>query len=759
MVALAPGQQLGQRFTLIRSLGEGGMGMVWLVEDHHLEERVVIKLLSPDAPSQWLTLLKNECRNARRLVHPNIVRVYDFHIEGPHSFLSMAYVEGKDISQLRGRALEEILDVAARIADALDYAHRQGVLHRDLKSNNVLLDESGEPRIVDFGVAGLLASYPSATSASDIAEPTIGDDVRGFGGLLYDLLGDARPPLPEGLTSLLTALLSDEAPRRFGTMGDVREAVERIRQDLVRGSSSEGGPAASRPAKAAVTLAPPPRVVRAERILPRTPASRASAAAANGKGSGRWGWPMGATFALLVAALGGVFFWLPRWAPDPARSAPAQTVEAPELAPPESPPAAPGTDAPSLQEQAQWKTRAEELRDEALTLRSGLEQKQAPQWSGVGYRNAVAAMDDAERALQERAYEKAAAIYQDSLAALQDVAARSQDVLRQALADGSQALETGDSPAAIAAFELAATIDPENEAAAIGLSRARVSTELVRLLAQGAEQERRGDAAGALGTYRKAVSLDPHSQRARLALARAEGNLTEVAFRTAMSNGLEALNRQDYQEARQLFQQAGEIRQGDHQVEAGIAQAEEGLRLQAIAAHRENAARFESEEQWHQASEQYGAVLKLDPTIRFAQQGKARTDERAAVEDQIQYHLTHPERLSDENVLATVAALLEKTEGLAPAGPRLVSQRAQLGELVSQAATPVSVLLQSDNETEITVYKIGALGRFESHTLQLRPGTYTVVGSRPGYRDVRLSLRIEAGKDPEPIVVRCEEKI
>ena len=126
MAALVPGQQLGQRFTSIRALGEGGMGVVWLVEDHELEERVVIKLVPAEAPPEWVALLKRECRNARRLVHPNIVRVYDVHDEDPHRFISMAYVEGDDISQLRGRPLPEILASLLPVADALDYAHRQG---------------------------------------------------------------------------------------------------------------------------------------------------------------------------------------------------------------------------------------------------------------------------------------------------------------------------------------------------------------------------------------------------------------------------------------------------------------------------------------------------------------------------------------------------------------------------------------------------------------------------------------------------------
>jgi hypothetical protein len=461
------------------------------------------------------------------------------------------------------------------------------------------------------------------------------------------------------------------------------------------------------------------------------------------------GWLTVATFAFLIAAAAAVFVLLPRWAPDPAAvSAPAAEEPLPQ-----------SSSTLSLQEQAELKTLAEDRRKEALALGSTLEAKQASQWGGAPYRSGSAGIETADRELQERNYEAAAETYETALADFREVEAQGDVVLRGALADGARALESGDSPAAIAAFELAATIDPGNAAAATGLSRARVLNELVRLLAEGAEHERRGDLDRAREVYRRAVSLDGYSQKARLALARAEGNLTEVAFRTAMSRGLEALNDGDYSAARGFFEEAAKTKPGDSQVLGGIAQAEEGIRLQTIASHQEKALRLEGREQWHEAAKEYEAVLKLDATIRFAQEGKARSDQRAALDDRLGYHIAHPERLSDGNVLATAAELLEDVERIEAPGPRLQSQRAELNGLVRQASTAVRVLLESDNQTDVVVYQIGALGRFLRHTLELRPGTYTVVGSRPGYRDVRVSLRVEAGKQPEPLVVRCEEEI
>ena len=105
MTRLQKDQILGSRFSLIELLGEGGMGQVWLVRDLELQVHVAIKVLNPllAARMDLVELLKNECRNARRLVHPHIVRIFDFHRADEHVFISMEYIEGEDLHVYRSR--------------------------------------------------------------------------------------------------------------------------------------------------------------------------------------------------------------------------------------------------------------------------------------------------------------------------------------------------------------------------------------------------------------------------------------------------------------------------------------------------------------------------------------------------------------------------------------------------------------------------------------------------------------------------------
>ncbi len=231
------------------------------------------------------------------------------------------------------------------------------------------------------------------------------------------------------------------------------------------------------------------------------------------------------------------------------------------------------------------------------------------------------------------------------------------------------------------------------------------------------------------------------------------------AFVEAMSEGLTALDREDYPAAREAFERARSLDPESPETADGLARAEAGLRRGAIAAHHENALGLETQENWRAAAEHYAAVLEIDPTVKFAQDGQARAGERAELSERIDRHIANPGRLSSETVLGEASALLSRASAIEEAGPRLRRQVEELGRWVEAFSTPVRAQLRSDNLTEVVVYKVGRLGTFSERALDLRPGTYTVVGSRQGYRDVRRQLIIEPGEAPEPLRVRCEEKI
>lgn len=744
---------------------------MWLVEDLELSDRVVAKLVPPGATEDKLTLLRRECRHARKLVHTNIVPVYDFHRVSGVCFITMAYVEGTDIGSLRGRPLSEILPPLVAVADALVYAHTQGIVHRDLKVSNVLLDKTGTPRLLDFGISGRvdddgnnIKGGGSEGSASPEqlagATPSVADDVYAFGVVARDLCSGQT--LPPDLDTLLNAAMNRSPKYRPHTMAEVKRTLESI-----------GAADVVTPPKE-VKLTPPPRVQRVQpveavappsvRVEPAPPAPFERAPSRGGVGNKTI-----AAFVLLFALAAIVFVVLPRWVAEsgspviPApTSAPADAAELEADTSAEAdvvPGEIPDEIEVELEDLAQLMAEAENVLERVVSLRESLDARSAGVWGGDGYRDALEALTRGEEEMGRRAFAEAKVSFESALAQLESVQASANNIVSDALRRGRDALAAGSATEAEDAFALALQIQPGNAEAKRGIARAKVVDELRILVARGQELEGRGNLDGAAESYRQAVALDPLSQPAQQGLARIDTRASEEAFTAAMSEAVAALNRQDFEGARAGFERARAIKPTAPGVADGLKAVDEGVRVQRIAGHRQRAVAFEQREAWRSAEKEYQSVLDIDDTIRFAQEGKARTSVRATLSEKLEFHIENPERLSDDEVLAEVNGILDSASAVENPGPNIQGQIARLNDLASEFSTPVQVRLLSDGKTEVVVYKIGTIGRFDSHALVLRPGTYTVVGRRQGFRDVRYRLVVRADVPPAPLLVRCEEEI
>ena len=222
---LSPGRILDNRFQLREVIAIGGMAEVWLADDAKLGKPVALKFLHPDLrfdPSA-LAELREETEHNRRLRHPNILRVFDFHIsEAAGAYICMEYARGISLQRLRldragGRFTWNFLrPLVIQLCGALEHAHRQQVIHRDLKPANLILGPQGVLRLVDFGVAAVVQDptvrisvsvrrtgtlhYMSPQQLSGLTpQPT--DDFYSLGATLYDLLS-GQPPFSQGDTPL-----------------------------------------------------------------------------------------------------------------------------------------------------------------------------------------------------------------------------------------------------------------------------------------------------------------------------------------------------------------------------------------------------------------------------------------------------------------------------------------------------------------------------------------------------------------------------
>lgn len=210
------------RFELLKHIGAGGIGTVWLAQDERLNERVALKFLSVEfrKDPMGLSNLRKETQKSRKLSHPNILRIHDLY-ESPDepAFISMEFVEGMDLAHsLRQQpncifSWEFLQPIVKQLCEALDYAHSEGVVHRDLKPSNMILDAKGKLKLADFGLAGLTTDpyatlrpkgywaggtlqYMSPQQIDGLAAG-ITDDVYALGATLYELI-TSRPPFYTG---------------------------------------------------------------------------------------------------------------------------------------------------------------------------------------------------------------------------------------------------------------------------------------------------------------------------------------------------------------------------------------------------------------------------------------------------------------------------------------------------------------------------------------------------------------------------------
>ncbi|MDZ7825980.1 MAG: hypothetical protein U5R48_08185 [Gammaproteobacteria bacterium] len=478
-------------------------------------------------------------------------------------------------------------------------------------------------------------------------------------------------------------------------------------------------------------------------------------------GSGAGPGPRGAFIALALLVVGAliVFFLLPESAPPPeppASAEPLEPVAEPAASRRETEAAPPPFERLRLQQE---RDRAQRILERLVSLTDSLEARAVERWGAEGMERAATLAEAGDALFLERDYEAAQDRYRKAVAELETLDARAATLADERIEAGRAALAEGDSQAATEAFELALAIRPDSEPARIGLERAQVLDRVLEQVRQARRLARDGELEAARTRLREALELDARSTPAREALAEVEAALTERRFTETMSAGYRALGQQRFDEAREQFRAAGELDPDAAAVDTALELVESEARDHRIGQLRSEATRLAEEEQWTRAAEVHAEALELDPTLAFARRGLEQARSRSELDTRLEETLAHPERLNDDAALDGARQLLARAREAEPRGPRLTRQLEELSELVRVVAIPVPVTLVSDGHTRVHLLRVEQLGTFEQRTLELRPGAYVAVGSRIGFRDVRVEFVVTPDGTDGPVRIQCEKRI
>ena len=274
---LTTGSTFAGRYQIIEELGHGGMGKVYKVFDQEVQAKMALKLIRPEVSVDKNTIdrFRNELKIARDISHKNICRMYDLGREAGNYFITMEYVSGEDLKSFIRRSRQLVVGtailIAEQVCDGLAEAHRLGVVHRDLKPGNIMIDREGNAKIMDFGIArslsakgitgaGVMIGTPEYMSPEQVEGKEVDkrSDIYSLGIILYEMLTGQVPfegdtpftvgvkqkseipkdpkslnvQIPQDLSRLVLKCLEKDKERRYQNAGELRADLEKIEKGI-----------------------------------------------------------------------------------------------------------------------------------------------------------------------------------------------------------------------------------------------------------------------------------------------------------------------------------------------------------------------------------------------------------------------------------------------------------------------------------------------------------------------------------------------
>ena len=244
---LSKGQKINNRYEIVKSIGEGGMANVYLANDKILDRKVAVKVLRGDLSSddRFIRRFQREALSVSNLSHPNIVEVYDVGEEDGEYYIVMEYIEGKTLKQLLKKreslTLTEVIDIMTQLTDGIAHAHESYIIHRDIKPQNIMIQDDGRIKITDFGIAMALNATQLTQTNSVMGSvhylppeqasgkgATFKSDIYSMGILMYELLTGTVPFKGDNAVEIALKHMKDKIPSIRKQDPSIPQSVENI---------------------------------------------------------------------------------------------------------------------------------------------------------------------------------------------------------------------------------------------------------------------------------------------------------------------------------------------------------------------------------------------------------------------------------------------------------------------------------------------------------------------------------------------------
>ena len=402
---------------------------------------------------------------------------------------------------------------------------------------------------------------------------------------------------------------------------------------------------------------------------------------------------------------------------------------------------------------------AEALLSELLIKIESLKLQGILFWGMEKWEDVLIVQQEGDSAFIEQQYDLSAGRYREALQMLSDLEISIPDVLTNALKMGQSSILSGNENDAIANFEIALAIDGNNIEAKLGLDRALKLDQVLERTQRGQTEFAMGSYEPAIQSFEDALLIDPDWEPAINGLAQSKQSYADNLFQESLSKGYRSLNDESFDEAESLFDQALSIRPNSEEA----LQALDELNLKRIASLTKSLKYkgliAEVNEEWNQAKGFYQEILVIDANLEEVKESLSRVESRILLEAEMKSIIARSDAYNDNKVLGQAQALLETAKSIERIGPKMEESIQKLDSLIQIALIPIEVIFESDQFTEVTIFKVDQMGTFQQKIVSLRPGIYTARGSRKGFKDETIRFRVDPNKQNQRVKIICNKKI